>query len=111
MFMPTVFLMLSLLLLAAAPGVIKFWMRSREQHQRDLYEPSAGVAMPWLRIVGRGPVVGKKGEQAIFDWLDVRKRSGEIVRLRYTTKALGDRVQGALVVLHAGSVTYVQEGV
>ncbi|MHB1702454.1 MAG: type IV pilin protein [Acidobacteriaceae bacterium] len=95
-----------LLALACTPWAVKRWMKTRELAGR-VREFEAGLAatMPWLGIVAKGPVIAHRGDQPIFDWLDVVTRSGTAVRLMYTTeKASGESGE---ISLDAGAVRYI----
>lgn len=95
-----------LLVLALTPWAVKRWIAAQDLKRR-VREFEAGLAspMPWLGIVVKGPVIAHRGDQSIFDWLDVVTRNGTGVRLRYTTeKASGGAGE---VCLDAGAVRYI----
>lgn len=67
--------------------------------------------MVWLRVVDRGPEVGRMGEQPLYAWLDVARDNSENAEVIRIPIRLGDDAnkQPKGVFLRAGSVLYAQE--
>lgn len=89
------------------------WMlwRAREGDRvfKDLYRADdfgKDQGSPWLRIIECGSVVGRSGEQPIYDWISVEDSFG--VHHRLVPCEDFDAIQGALFRFDAGSVIYIQ---